>query len=94
MAGASSFTVSSPFNVLVNANGGSPNYRLMAQLNTSDAVNAWALSGFGITSAGPTNLGNANAYGVDTTYTLSLTVPFSAGAGAITNTINFTATAN
>ncbi len=92
--GANSFTVSSPFNVHVDANG-SPTYRLTAQLNAADLVNTWAMTGFGgVTNAAPTGLGNANAYGVDTTYTLSLTVPFSAGAGAINNTINFVATAN
>src|SRR5437667_309790 len=43
--GATTFTVSSPFNVLVDkSNSSSANYSLTAQLASADAVNTWALN--------------------------------------------------
>lgn len=95
IVGGSSFTVSTPFNVLVNmANSSSANYTLKAQLNTADAVNTWALNSTTITNASQATLTTSGAYGSGTAYTLALTVPFSSSASSISNTINFAATAN
>lgn len=93
--GATSFTVSTPFDVLVNmANSSSANYTLKAQLNTADAVNTWALNTTTITNASQATLTSTGSYGSSAAYTLALTVPFSSSAAAITNTINFVASAN
>ena len=94
--GASSFTVSTPFNVEVDkSNSSSPNYALTAQLASADAVNTWALNGTGITNASATTVAASGAYGSPgTAYTLALTVPMSNTAASISNTIDFVATAN
>lgn len=92
---ASSFTVSTPFDVHVDkSNSSSANYTLKAQLGSADAVNTWALSGTAISSASQSTLTATGAYGADAPYTLALTVPFSSAAPSINNTINFVATAN
>lgn len=93
--GASSFTVSTPFDVLVNvSNSSSANYTLKAQLNAADATNTWALGATTITNAAQSTLTSVGAYGTGTAYTLNLTVPFSSSASSITNVINFAASAN
>lgn len=94
--GAANFTVSTPFNVVVQqANGSSANYSLTATLAIPDALNTWALSGTAVSNAAPSPLTAAGAYGnPGTAYTLQLTVPVASAAGAISNTINFAATAN
>ena len=93
--GASSFTVSTPFDVLVSmANSTSANYTLKAQLNAADAVNSWALNTKPITNASQQTLTSTGSYGSASAYTLALTVPFSSSAPSISNTINFAATAN
>lgn len=92
---ASSFTVSTPFDVLVSsANSSSANYTLKAQLNSADATNNWALNSTAITSASQATLTSTGTYGSGAAYTLALTVPFSSSAAAISNTINFVASAN
>jgi hypothetical protein len=93
--GATSFTVSTPFDVLVTkSNSASANYSLTAQLNAADAVNSWALGGSAVASGAPTTLTAAGTYGSSTAYSLALTVPMSSNAPSISNTINFVATAN
>ncbi len=94
--GATNFTVSSPFNLVVQqANGSSANYSLTAQLASADAVNTWALSGTAVSNASAQSLTGTGAYGLPgTAYTLQLTVPLASAGGAISNTINFAATAN
>ncbi len=95
VAPGTSFTVSTPFDVLVEkSNSASANYSLTAQLNTADAVNGWAIGGSAVTSAAATTLTNTGSYGSNAAYTLALTVPFASAAAAINNTINFVATAN
>ncbi|HEU5451160.1 MAG TPA: hypothetical protein VFU76_04210 [Terriglobales bacterium] len=90
-----SFTVTSPFDVQVDkSNITSSNYTLTAQLNAADATNTWAISGSGVTNASATTLTATGAYGSSTQYTLGLTVPLTSGAGAISNIVNFAATAN
>ena len=88
------WTLSTPFDVVVNvANQTSSNYTLTAQLNTADAVNTWKIGATAITSASAATLTSTGTYGT-TAYTLNLTIPITEPAGAISNTINFVATAN
>lgn len=88
------WTISTPFDVLVEiANQTSSNYTLTAQLQSSDSTNTWQLGSTTITSASPATLTSTGTYGT-TVYTLNLTIPFSEAAGAISNTLNFVATAN
>lgn len=93
--GATSFTVTTPFDVHVEkSNTSSANYTLKAQLASADAVNTWAVGGTTVTSASQATLTSTGAYGSDVAYTLGLTVPFSNTAASIGNTINFVASAN
>ncbi|MBV8151517.1 MAG: hypothetical protein JOY59_08170 [Candidatus Eremiobacteraeota bacterium] len=93
--GATSFTVSTPFDVKVTeANSSSPNYQLTAQLASLDSTNTWQVGGVPVTSASPATITSSGAYGSDVSYALALTVPFSESSGTISNTVNFTATAN
>jgi hypothetical protein len=93
--GGVNFTVSTPFDVLINAsNVAVANCSLTARLASADALNTWVLGGVPVTSAGAATINAANGYGANTPYTLALSVPLTSAAGAISNTINFTATAN
>jgi hypothetical protein len=95
--GGSSFTVSTPFDVLVTkSNMTSANYALTAELNSPDAVNSWMIDTFPLTTvpAAATSLTVTGVYGSDVLHTLFLSIPFSEGATTISNTINFVATAN
>ena len=95
VVGATTFTVSSPFNVQVDkSNSSSANYSLTAQLASADAVNTWALGATTVTNGAAASIAATGSYASSTPYTLNLTVPMAASAGAISNTINFVATAN
>ncbi len=88
------WTVSTPFDTVVQvANQSSSNYTLTAQLQTSDATNTWQIGSSTVTSGSASTLTSTGSYGT-TSYTFSLTIPFSEAAGAISNTLNFVATAN
>jgi hypothetical protein len=94
---ATSFTVSTPFDVtVVKSNVTSANYTLTAEVQTADAVNTWMIDTFPLTivPAAATSLTVTGVYGTNVIHTLYLTIPFSAGATAISNSINFVATAN
>jgi hypothetical protein len=92
---ATTFTVSSPFDVFVTrANSSSANYTLTAQLNAADAVNSWTVGGVAVTSASASTITATGAYNGNVAFVLGLTIPFTEAAGAISNTVNFTATAN
>lgn len=95
--GAASFTVSTPFDVLVTkSNVTSANYALTAELQTPDAVNGWTIDTFPLTTvpAAATSLTVTGVYDSDAVHTLFLTIPFSEGATTVSNTINFVAIAN
>jgi hypothetical protein len=95
--GATSFTVSTPFDVLVvKSNVTSANYALTAEVQTADSVNTWMIDTFPLTivPAAATSLTVTGVYGTNVVHTLYLTIPFSEGAIAISNSINFVATAN
>jgi hypothetical protein len=91
--GTTNWSLSTPLDVVVQvANQTSANYTLTGALQTTDATNSWFLGATTLTTSAAT-LTSTGAYG-STAYTFKLTIPFSATAGAISNTINFTATAN
>jgi hypothetical protein len=95
--GATSFTVSTPFDVsVVKSNVTSATYALTAEVQTADSVNTWVIDTFPLTilPAAATALTATGAYGSNVMHTLYLTIPFSAGASVISNSINFVATAN
>jgi uncharacterized lipoprotein YbaY len=95
--GATSFTVSTPFDIRVDkSNVTSANYALTAEVQTADSVNTWMIDTFPLTivPAAATSLTVTGVYGTDVVHRLFLTIPFSAGASVISNSINFVATAN
>jgi hypothetical protein len=93
---AGSFTVSSAVDVNVSkTNSASANYKLTAQLGAADAVNTWQVGGNTITNAAATTLTSTGTYGANTNFPVAITVPFTTASGTlISNTINYTATAN
>jgi hypothetical protein len=94
---ATSFTVSTLFDVsVVKSNVTSANYTLTAEVQTADPVNTWMIDTFPLTivPAAATSLTVTGVYGTNVVHTLYLTIPFSAGASVISNSINFVATAN
>jgi len=93
---ASNFTVSTPVDVTVaKYNSASANYTLKAQLGAADATNTWAVGGTTVTNASAATITATGTYAAAGAQTVALTVPFTtANNTAISNTINFTATAN
>jgi hypothetical protein len=92
---ATSFDLSTPFDVRVDlANSASTTYTLAAMLAAADATNTWTLGPTDISAGASHALTSTGTYASALPYTLKLTVPASEAAGLITNTINFTATAN
>jgi hypothetical protein len=70
----------------------SSSYTLTARLQAADLQNTWALRAVTLSTTSAT-ITTTGTYGT-TANSFSLTVPFSALAGSINNTINVTATAN
>ena len=92
--GASDFTVSTPFGLkVVKANSSSSNYTLQAALGSADATNTWTIDSTALSTSNQT-LGSSYGYGSAVSHTMKLTVPFSAAAGAVSKSVNFTATSN
>ena len=93
---ATNFTVSSAVDVLVSkTNSASANYTLKAQLGAADATNNWAVGGVAVTSAAQSTLTATGAYGSNANFPVAITIPFTTASGTlISNTINYTATAN
>jgi hypothetical protein len=89
----SSFTLSTPIGVEVTQNGQlSPSYTLTGRLMFSDLQNGWKVNAVPLSTIA-TTITNSGAYGV-TANEFSLTIPFSAPAGSISNTIDFIVTSN
>jgi len=93
---ATTFTVSTPVDVLVTkTNSVSANYTLKAQLGAADAVNTWQVGGTTVTNAAQATITATGAYAANVPEAIAITVPFTTASGtAISNTINFAATAN
>lgn len=95
-ASATAFTVSSPFDVLVmQANTGSTSYTLTAALNATDANETWSVGGTSVPSTTPVTITALGTYASATSYALLITIPFTNSTHlAVSNAINFLATAN
>jgi hypothetical protein len=93
---ANNFTVSSAVDVQVSkTNSASANYTLKAQLGAADAVNTWTVGGVAVTNAAQSTLTATGTYAANSNFPVAITVPFTTASGTlISNTINYTATAN
>lgn len=93
---ANSFTVSSAVDVLVSkTNSASANYTLKAQLGSADATNTWQVGGVTVTNAAQATLTATGTYASNSNFPVAITIPFTTASGTnISNTINYTATAN
>jgi hypothetical protein len=93
---ATTFTVSSAVDVQVSkTNSASANYTLKAQLGAADAVNTWQVGATTITNAAQSTLTATGTYAANANFPVAITVPFTTASGTlISNTINYTATAN
>jgi len=93
---ASSFTVSSAVDVLVSkTNSSSANYKLTAQLGSADAVNTWQVGGTTVTNGAAATITSTGTYASNSNFPVAITIPFTTASGtSISNTINYTATAN
>jgi hypothetical protein len=93
---ATTFTVSSAVDVLVSkTNSASANYKLTAQLGAADAVNTWQVGGVTVTNAAAATIAATGTYAANANFPVAITVPFTTASGTlISNTINYTATAN
>jgi hypothetical protein len=92
---AASFDLSTPFDIRVDlANSASTTYTLAAMLSAADGTNTWTLGPTDISAGAAHAVTSTGTYGSALPYTLKLTVPATEAAGLISNTINFTATAN
>ncbi len=95
LTGKTAFTLSTPVNVEVDlANQTSDDYSLLANLNSADIVNTWTFNAIAVTSSGTTPQISAGTYGTAAPYVFAVTIPASNTSGSLTNTLNFTATAN
>ena len=88
--------MSSAVDVLVSkTNSASANYTLKAQLGAADAVNTWQVGGVTVTNAAAATLTATGTYAANSNFPVAITVPFTTASGTlISNTINYTATAN
>jgi len=94
--GTTTWTLSTPIEVKVTKTGlgTSVNYTMTAQLQSSGLTYTWKLGSATLTSAFPAMVTAAGVYGSKTAYTFSLTIPFSAAAGTVNNTLDIIVTAN
>jgi hypothetical protein len=95
LTGITSFTLSTPINVEVDlANQTSANYKLLATLNAADTVNTWTFNTVAVTAAGIVPQITAGSYGSAAPFVFAVTIPASNTSGSLSNSLNFTATAN
>ncbi len=95
LTGTTSFTLTTPVNVEVDvANSTSTTFGLLANLGTADIVNSWSFNAIAVTAAGVTPQVTLASYGTATPYNFAVTIPASNTSGSLTNSLNFTATAN
>jgi len=92
---ASDFTISSPFDTYVIIGGSaSASYSLQAALQSASGVYTFKFDGIALTTTSSVVVAADPNYFVNVPHTLSLTVPKTAPAGAVSNTVNFLVTAN
>ena len=102
--GATSWTVSTPFDVNVTCSNLltllpctlllTPTYVLTAQLQSADTTNTWKIAGSTLSSSSALTLTSNGTYGATVAYNFALIIPFSEAAGTISNTVNFVAISN
>lgn len=89
------FTVSTPFDVYVDVGGvTSTSYKLQAQLQSAPGVYTFKIDAVTLTTTASTIVAADPNYRANVPHTFSLTVPNTAPAGVVSNTVNFTVTAN
>ncbi|MGH9523298.1 MAG: hypothetical protein ACRD3E_12295 [Terriglobales bacterium] len=92
---ATNFTVGTPFDVYVGIGGTtSTSYRLQASVQTAPGVYTFKVDSITLTTTAATVAAADPNYGANVQHTMYLTVPATAPAGAVSNTVNFTVTAN
>ena len=92
---ATNFTVSSPFDVYVDVGGvTSTSYRLQANLQSAPGVYTFKVDAVTLTTTATTVVAADPNYRANVQHTMYLTIPQTAPAGVISNTVNFTVTAN
>lgn len=94
--GVTYWQLSTPLLVRVeNANApSSADYTLVAQLSSADATNTWLINAVDISDGTSQQITAAGNYDSNDSHTFYLRIPHSAAAGAISNSVSFTATAN
>jgi hypothetical protein len=89
------FTVSSPFNIYVVVGGiTSASYSLQAALQAAPGAYSYKFDGMAMSTTSSTVVAADPNYNTDVPHTLSLTIPSTAPAGVVSNTVNFVVTAN
>lgn len=89
------FTVSTPFDVFVDVGGStSTSYRLQAALQSAPGVYIFKIDAVTLATTAATIAAADPNYRANVQHTLSLTIPDTAPAGVVSNTVNFTVTAN
>lgn len=92
---ATNFTVSSPFDVFVDIGGStSTSYRLQANLQSVPGVYTFKVDAVTLTTTAATVVAADPNYRANVQHTMYLTIPQTAPAGVVSNTVNFTVTAN
>lgn len=92
---ATTFTVSTPFDVFVGIGGSaSLSYKLQASLQTAPGVYTFKIDAVTLTTTAATVAAADPNYGTNVQHTMYLTIPATAPAGVVSNTVNFTVTAN
>lgn len=92
---ATDFTVSSPFDTHVIVGGVvTASYSLRAALQMAPGVYTFKFDGIALTTTSTVVVAADPNYATDVPHTLSLTVPKTAPAGVVSNTVNFVVTAN
>ena len=72
----------------------SPSYRLQAALQSAPGVYTYKIDAVSLTTTAATIVAADPNYRTNVQHTLSLTIPNTAPAGVVSNTVNFTVTAN
>jgi hypothetical protein len=91
--GSSSFTVSAKFGVrVIKSSGTSPNYTLQSRLQGSQSF-VWTVDDIKMSTSFAT-VRTLQPYGTNQAHTVSFTIPFSTGAGAIAADFEVLAIAN
>ena len=92
---ATNFTISTPFDVYVGLGGTtSTSYRLQASVQTAPGAYTFKVDGVTLATTATTIAAADPNYGANVQHTMYLTVPATSPAGVVSNTVNFTVTAN